>query len=275
MADNYYDDEIVESDSEGSEILMGDRLGDLLVNPDMIQAIDAVVIAGNLPQPNQVPVPKKESSLDPEAIFDLKVQAICFTCGICQDIMNQPTTITCQHSFCYGCLEELMKSNSRRHEKNTCPVCKEIFLLPKSNAKNHIIDDLIERMLTDEMKQLRNRETVKRTMREEIRRELRDELMPVMMRRPPIYQPDATFPPPELHGINAIFGQNGRIAPPHIVNHLNNLPNPAQPNLDYALVDRAVRIIDSRSFRWSILAIAGVMTGYTINSMYHMIKSFL
>lgn len=272
MANNAEEIYQTDSESEGSDIQL-----DELINPnDVIRAIDAVVIAGNLPQPIQNPVPKKETSIDTETVFDLKIQAICFTCGICQDIMNQPTTITCQHSFCYGCLEELMKSNRRRHEKNTCPVCKEVFLLPKSNAKNVIIDDLIERMLTDEMKHLRHRETIKRTTREEIRRELRDELMPVMMRRNvdrPEYVPvDATFPPP---GINEILARNGRIAPPHIVNHLNNLHNAAQPNLDYALVDRAVRIIDSRSFRWSILAIAGVMTGYTINSMYHMIKSFL
>jgi len=273
-------EEIPDSDLENSE-----DISEFLINPgDIIQAIDAHVhnlqnVQNQENSPDQAArseSKKKDTSIDPDAYFDLKVQAICFTCGICQDIMNQPTTITCQHSFCYGCLEQMIKNNRRQHQKNTCPICKEVFLLPKSTAKNIIIDDLIIKCLTEEMRQLRNREAVKISMREEIRQELRDELLPVMMRRP-LYVPHSndlppTFPPPGLENLGNL---GGRIVPPHIREQIIAAAPNHPANLDYALVDRAVRIIDSRTFRWSILAIAGVMTGYTVKSMYEMIRSML
>lgn len=230
-----------------------------------------------IPPENDVP-PKKESSIDPERMFDLKLQAVCFTCGICQDLMIQPTTITCQHTYCYSCLEELIKNNKRRHEKNLCPVCKEVFLLPKSTAKNIIIDDIIEKMLPDNMKQARHREFVKRGMMEEVRREVRDELLPVMLRRADYYVPGAHGNPiPVINPLHPIRLEN-LIRPntqdpfPNLANHAN----PANPgNLNYEIIDRAVRLIDSRTFRWSIIAIAGIMTGYVVSSGYNLIKNII
>jgi hypothetical protein len=126
---------------------------------------------------------KEESDFDPEKVFNVKIQGSCFTCGICHDIMNQPTTITCQHSFCYNCLDQLIKNNRRTQQKNLCPVCKDAFLLPKGSSKNHIIDDIIEKIIPEHMKQARHKETLKTSLRDEVKRELREELLPIMIRQ--------------------------------------------------------------------------------------------
>ena len=51
------------------------------------------------------------------------------TCAICLSRYNQPKILPCLHSYCRGCLEDMLKK-SREKKNITCPQCKVIHELP-------------------------------------------------------------------------------------------------------------------------------------------------
>ncbi|XP_072017790.1 E3 ubiquitin-protein ligase TRIM71-like [Amphiura filiformis] len=74
------------------------------------------------PQPELVPTQSKDLT----------------RCGICNEIINQPKSLPCLHTFCLECLREWSKPNK---ETVTCPVlnCKKTSLMPSNG-----VDDLPE-----------------------------------------------------------------------------------------------------------------------------------
>jgi len=54
-----------------------------------------------------------------------------FSCGICLELLVEPTTILCGHNFCRLCLAEMFLSSGR----NDCPMCRETWSgVPKVNT---------------------------------------------------------------------------------------------------------------------------------------------
>ena len=51
------------------------------------------------------------------------------TCAICLSRYNQPKILPCLHSYCKGCLEDMLKK-SREKKSITCPQCKVVHELP-------------------------------------------------------------------------------------------------------------------------------------------------
>ena len=51
------------------------------------------------------------------------------TCAICLSRYNQPKVLPCLHSYCKGCLEDMLKK-SREKRNITCPQCKVEHILP-------------------------------------------------------------------------------------------------------------------------------------------------
>ena len=51
------------------------------------------------------------------------------TCAICPSRYNQPKILPCLHSYCKGCLEDMLKK-SREKQNITCPQCKVVHELP-------------------------------------------------------------------------------------------------------------------------------------------------
>lgn len=63
-----------------------------------------------------------------------------FICGCCSDLLVQPTTLTCGHSFCRLCLAQWYIQSSKR----TCPFCQQAYLgCPKVNITIKYIYGLI------------------------------------------------------------------------------------------------------------------------------------
>lgn len=56
------------------------------------------------------------------------------TCKTCNQIFKDPRLLSCYHSFCLSCLEQLME-DSPRHFKVSCPLCKSYTILPKGGIK--------------------------------------------------------------------------------------------------------------------------------------------
>lgn len=79
-----------------------------------------------------------ETDMDTE-----KMLKKCLICAVCEDVYRKPKTLTCQHSFCKGCLNKHFK----RHKIMSCPSCGEATQLP-------LRDNLFLEMLLQESKKL-------------------------------------------------------------------------------------------------------------------------
>jgi len=55
------------------------------------------------------------------------------TCGICIQLYTDPRRLTCGHSYCLICLQQLQKSTSQQKE---CPVCRETTIPSKNDLEN-------------------------------------------------------------------------------------------------------------------------------------------
>ena len=78
-------------------------------------------------------------------------------CPICLEILNDPRTLPCFHSFCVHCLERFVKKQRDEAlyteiEEFNCPTCRSIFPL-KSNENvanmtpNYVICNMLEKFL--------------------------------------------------------------------------------------------------------------------------------
>lgn len=61
-----------------------------------------------------------------------------YKCGICQDLLYRPVTLTCQHNYCYGCIEKYYNGRSVAQNQNEyivrtkqdkCPLCNIPYTL--------------------------------------------------------------------------------------------------------------------------------------------------
>ena len=53
-------------------------------------------------------------------------------CGICLDFLSEPKVLSCAHSFCHGCLAEIMRIKSKKDDKLLdleCPNCRQVTML--------------------------------------------------------------------------------------------------------------------------------------------------
>lgn len=120
-----------------------------------------------------------ESDSDPGYPIDINREDI--SCGICGNVLTHPVTILCQHTFCYKCIQTMIHKNRETGDmKRECPMCRFPFILPMKNAKNYIMDLLIQKITKDES---RIKESLKVTMKDQVIAELRQEFAPFFINR--------------------------------------------------------------------------------------------
>ena len=70
------------------------------------------------------------------------------TCSLCLELFREPKTLTCLHSFCKECLNEMTKAADHEHDSLPCPLCRDETAIPKNGVEglptNFFIKNLLE-----------------------------------------------------------------------------------------------------------------------------------
>lgn len=95
-------------------------------------------------------------------------------CEICGDLLYQPMTLLCQHTFCYHCLE-LGKSMKTLKE---CPLCKLKLEIPLNPPQNNLISE-IEKIIYGKkhfqtIEERVQEETLHRKLEPQVRQEIQE-----------------------------------------------------------------------------------------------------
>ncbi|MEQ2157878.1 hypothetical protein GOODEAATRI_006364 [Goodea atripinnis] len=73
----------------------------------------------------------------------LKLEQDKLCCSICLDLMKDPATIPCGHSYCLNCIKKYWDEENQK-EIHSCPQCRQTFRPRPDLVRNTVLADLVE-----------------------------------------------------------------------------------------------------------------------------------
>ncbi|XP_067117375.1 tripartite motif-containing protein 16-like [Osmerus mordax] len=68
-----------------------------------------------------------------------------FCCSVCLDLLKDPVTLACGHSYCSSCIEGCWDQDEQKGVYS-CPQCRQSFTLRPALKRNNIIADVVEKL---------------------------------------------------------------------------------------------------------------------------------
>ncbi|XP_065124813.1 E3 ubiquitin/ISG15 ligase TRIM25-like isoform X2 [Paramisgurnus dabryanus] len=76
---------------------------------------------------------------------NLSVSQDQFICSICLDLLKDPVTIPCGHSYCMSCITKCWDQDDQRGVYS-CPQCRQIFTTRPALGKNTMLAEVVEKL---------------------------------------------------------------------------------------------------------------------------------
>ncbi|KAM3867776.1 E3 ubiquitin/ISG15 ligase TRIM25-like [Diretmus argenteus] len=76
---------------------------------------------------------------------DVELDQDEFCCFMCQNVLKEPVTISCGHSYCSGCINARWDQDDER-EVYSCPQCIQTFTSRPSLRRNYMLAEVVDRL---------------------------------------------------------------------------------------------------------------------------------
>jgi len=96
-----------------------------------------------------------------------------FDCTICHELLIEPVTLLCQHTYCRGCIKNYVKQQRNAKRESKCPVCQCAVVIPPNN--NFLLKEIIQNKFPDVYRS-RLEQTYKDTIKRDVRSQIEDEV---------------------------------------------------------------------------------------------------
>uniref|UniRef100_A0A8C7YC97 RING-type domain-containing protein n=1 Tax=Oryzias sinensis TaxID=183150 RepID=A0A8C7YC97_9TELE len=75
----------------------------------------------------------------------VQLEGDSISCLICMDLLKDPVTVPCGHSYCMDCIKAHWDDEDQR-ETHSCPHCKQTFPARPVLVKNTTLEELVEEL---------------------------------------------------------------------------------------------------------------------------------
>lgn len=78
------------------------------------------------------------------AAATISVEQEQFCCSVCLEVLREPVTIPCGHSYCLGCIEDFWAQPKSQY---SCPQCRQAFNPKPLLSRNTVLAEVVEKFL--------------------------------------------------------------------------------------------------------------------------------
>lgn len=75
-----------------------------------------------------------------------------FCCPVCLEVLRDPVTIPCGHSYCLDCIEDYW-NGAKQRDQYSCPQCRQVFNPRPLLSRNTVLAEVVEKFLRSEQVQ--------------------------------------------------------------------------------------------------------------------------
>ncbi|XP_012711986.2 E3 ubiquitin/ISG15 ligase TRIM25 [Fundulus heteroclitus] len=83
------------------------------------------------------------------AAATISVEEDQFCCSVCLEVLRDPVTIPCGHSYCLDCIEDYWNT-AKQKDQYSCPQCRQVFNPKPLLSRNTVLAEVVEKYLKTE-----------------------------------------------------------------------------------------------------------------------------
>ncbi|KAK5600263.1 hypothetical protein CRENBAI_002621 [Crenichthys baileyi] len=84
------------------------------------------------------------------AAATISVEQDQFCCPVCLEVLRDPVTIPCGHSYCLDCIVDYWNT-AKQKDQYSCPQCRQVFNPKPLLSRNTVLAEVVEKLLKSEV----------------------------------------------------------------------------------------------------------------------------